>query len=326
MNFQKLKKVLKFKIALDLCEKAAEQGRDSFFDKWWYFDTNCLSELVKLSKKGYSIKINDFIQGRDILLSSTHMQELRNAPNILRSIPLVLSSANVYLVPDLTKFWYTDILNFLNVNHKPINSLQVYPLQPQLLDMITYNRKKEFEQVCAETEFNIAQQFHTKVEPDIGADLDERKLCAHIVRQIKHYSNGWFQIDIKHEDCHATNFPSFYVFFYTYYFRYIKNRNIKPNKNDFIDMLNCLAAPYCERFYFEAAFTSILRNNVKGRKPPTAFQIIKKLYKKGLIDKKEYEIHHKNKRKLSHTSPLLEHNEIFNFSEMRSQIIRYSLS
>ncbi|GAG92285.1 unnamed protein product [marine sediment metagenome] len=142
MNFPKLKKALKSKIALDLCKKAAEQGRDSFFYKWWYFDTNCLSELVKLSTKGYSMKINDFIQDRDILLSSTHMQELRKVPNILRSIPLVLNSANVYLVPDMTRFWYTDIFNFLNDDHTLVNSLQAYPLQPKLLDMITSNRKK----------------------------------------------------------------------------------------------------------------------------------------------------------------------------------------
>lgn len=326
MNFQKLTKTLQLKIALEFCKKAAEQGHDSFFDKWWYFDTNCLSELVKLSEEGYSMKINDFIQGRDILLSSTHMQELRKVPNILRSIPLVINSANVYLAPDITRFWYTDFLNFLNVDHFPMNSLQVYPLQPKLLDMITCNRRNEFEQICTISEFDIVHKFHSKVEPDIGADLDERDLCVHIFKRINHYGKEWFKIDIPPVDCHAVNFPSFYVFFYTYYFRYIKNSNIKPNKNDFIDMLNCLAAPYCERFYCEAAFTSILRNNVQGRKPPTAFQLIKKLYNMGLIDREEYEIHRKNKVKLSHTSPLLEHNEIINFAEMRSQIIQHSVS
>jgi hypothetical protein len=308
------------KRALELCRKEAEQGRDSFFDRWWYFDTNCVSELVKLSLSGHSVAVRDFVRGKDILVSSTTVQELRKAPNILQSVLVTLDTANVYLAPDITRFWYTDILNFLNVERIPINSLQVYPLQPSLLGMVTDARREEFEQACFVSERNVAQQFFDKIYPDIGANLDERDLCIYIYNVVNDYGREWFDIDIPPADSHPANFPSFYVFFYAYYFRYVKNKDVRPELNDFIDLANCLAATYSERFYCEATFATILRNYVQGRKPPVAFQLMKKLYKKGLIDTEVYRAQRKNKSMLNRTAPLLEHTEIFNFTEMRSQI------
>jgi hypothetical protein len=321
MSFQLLTKDRQLKIALDLCKKQAEQGKDSFFDQWWYFDTNCLSELVKLFAGSHSTAVHDFVAGRNILLTSTSMQELRKVPNILQLLPSALKTANLYMAPDNTKFWYTDISNFLNVDRIPMNSLEAYPLQPDLLKMITSTHSAEFEQICSASEREVAQQFFTRVGPDIGADLDERDLSMHIWKVVNKFGHEWFKVNIPPADCNAANFPSLYVFFYTYYFRYVRSGNVKPDLNDFIDLANCSAAPYCERYYCEATFAHLLRNYVKGRKPPTAFELIKKAYKKGLITEEVYRAQKQAKGKLSHTAALLEHTEIFNFAQMRSQIV-----
>ena len=321
MHFQQLPKDQQLKIALELCKKAAEQGKDSFFDHWWYFDTNCLSELVKLSVGGHSSAVHDFVASRDILLTSASMQELRKVPDILRSLPSALETANLYVAPDMTRFWYTDIFNFLNLDRIQMNSLQVYPLQPDLLEMITRTRNAEFEQACTTSEMDVARSFFAKVGPDIGAGLDERDLGVYIWKVVNDLGHEWFQINIPPADCDAANFPSLYVFFYAYYFRYVKSSNVKPDLNDFIDLANCSATPYCERYYCEATFAHILREYVQRRKPPTAFQLIKKIYRKGLITQEAYQAQQQGKAKLNRTIPLLEHTEIFNFTEMRSQII-----
>ncbi len=321
MSSQQLPKDQQLKIALELCKKAAEQGKGSSFDRWWYFDTNCVSELVKLSSEGHSAAVHHFVAGRDVLLTSTSMQELRKVPNILRSVPSALKTAHLYMAPDINKFWYTDFINFLNGDGTQFNSLQVYPLQPDLLEMITHTRSAEFEQACAISEMDVAQRLFAIVGPDIGASLDERDLSVHIFQVVSNLGREWFQIDIQPADCNAVNFPAFYVFFYAYYFRYVKSSNVKPDINDFIDLQNCSATPYCERYYCEATFANILREYVKGRKPPTAFQVMKKMYKKGLITQEIYEAQQRGKTKLSRTIPLLEHTEIFNFTEMRSQIL-----
>ncbi len=249
------------------------------------------------------------------------MQELRKVPNILRSLPSALETANLYMAPDITRFWYTDIFNFVNIDRIQMNSLQVYPLQPDLLEMITHTHSAEFEQACAASEMDVAQQFFARVRPDIGASRDERDLGVHIWKSVNDFGREWFQINIPLADCNAVNFPAFYVFFYAYYFRYVKNSNVKLDINDFIDLLNCLATPYCERYYCEATFAHILHKYVKGRKPPTAFQLVKKMYKEGLITREIYEAQRQGKAKLSRTISLLEHTEIFNFTEMRSQIV-----
>jgi len=225
------------------------------------------------------------------------------------------------MAPDITRFWYTDIFNFLNVDRILMNSLQVYPLQPDLLEMITRTRSAEFERACAASELDVAEQFFAKVGPDIGANLDERDLGVYIWNIVNDFGHEWFQINIPPADCDAANFPSFYVLFYAYYFRYVKSSNVKPDLNDFIDLANCSATPYCERYYSEATFAHILRSYVQGRKPPTAFQLVKKMYRKGLIAPEVCHAQRKARAKLSSTVSLLEHTEIFNLAEMRSQIV-----
>jgi hypothetical protein len=167
----------------------------------------------------------------------------------------------------------------------------------------------------------VAKQLFAIVGPDIGACIDERDLGVHIWKVVSELGREWFHIDIPAADCNALNFPAFFAFFYAYYFRYVKNSQVKPDTNDFIDLANCSVTPYCERYYCEATFAHILREYVKGRTPPAAFQLIKKIYKKGLITQEVYDAQRQGKAKLSRTSALLENTEIFNFTEMRSQIV-----
>jgi hypothetical protein len=321
MKFQQLSKDQQLKIAIELCKKMVERGKDSFFDRWWYFDTNCLSELVKLFAGGQTTSVHNFVAGRDILLTTTSMQELSKAPNILRAIPVTFETANLYLAPDITKFWYTDIFNFLTADRIQMNSLEVYPLRPDLLEMITNSRKSEFERACEISEREVVNEYFSRVGPDIGADLDERDLGVYISKVVNDLSREWFNISIPPADCNAINFPAFYVFFYAYYFRYIKSNNVKLDINDIVDLANCSATPYCERYYCEATFAHILNAYVKGRRPPTAFELIKKTYKKGLINKEVYESQRRSKAKLSIPSTLLDRTQIFNLAEMRKQII-----
>lgn len=106
--------------------------------------------------------------------------------------------------------------------------------------MITHTRSAEFERACATSEINLAERLFDIVGPDIGAGIDERDLGVYIWNVVNDLGREWFQIDIPLADCDAANFPAFFVFFYVYYFRYVKNSNVKPDINDFNDLLNCL--------------------------------------------------------------------------------------
>lgn len=322
MDINNLSKKRQMDLALSLNKSAAELGKDSTFKHWWFFDTNCLSELVKLSSSGHKTNVSNFISGKDVLITSTSIQELSKAPDILLNILSSLETANLYFVPDITKFWYTDFINFFddNKNHVPMNSLDAYPLKPDLIDMVLNTRNDEFEGAINIFEENVLDIFFDRVTPDIGASLDERDLCVHIFKVINEYSQTWFNISIPHADISSLNFPSFYTFFYAYYFRIVKNRDIKLESNDFIDLENCMISPYCESYYCEATFANVL-NNIKGRKPPTAYQIVKKMYKMDLITNDVFNAQRRNKEKLSTTCGLLMDTEILKFADMRSQIL-----
>jgi hypothetical protein len=320
MKFDELPKDMQIALSLELTKRAAEAGRPSFFNRWWFFDTNCLSELVKMTERGLAAQVRSFVVGKDILLTATLLKELRKAPRILESLEAALETANVFLAPDIDRFWYTDIFNFVNVDCIQFNSLEVYPLQQGFLKELTGKHHERFEEVCAKSERELAEFYPKAVGPDIGGKADERDLCVYIWSRVNGFGQEWFKIDIPVADCHSRNFPSFYVYFYTYYFRYIKNSTAKPQLNDFTDMTHCMVAPYCERFYCESTFASILKNNVQGRTPPAAHQLVKKTYKKGLIDSSAYNEKKQKKTIYDKTFPMLESTQIYNYSEMVSQV------
>jgi hypothetical protein len=313
-----LPKSIRIRIALALSKQAAERGKDSFFDRWWFFDTNCISELVKMRDQGFGEHVRRFVTHRDILITSSIVQELRHVPDILRNIDVALQDANLFLVADMTRFWYTDIANFLNVDNIPTNTLETYPAPPDFFRMVV--EREDFEDACLKAEADVQSRFFSAIAPDIGSSFDERDLCIHIAVVINEYGKEWFRIDIPPGDISVANFPSFFTFFYTYYFRYMKQK-VEPDLNDFIDLTNCLPLPYCHRFYGEKKFTTVLRKSVRGRIPPTAFQLAKRLYRKGAIDTATYERKRQNRAALSHSGPLLPNTEIFNFSEMRTHIL-----
>jgi hypothetical protein len=90
---------------------------------------------------------------------------------------------------------------------------------------------QEFETVCKEAESNVNKLFLSKISPDIGASMDERDLGTVIWHKVNQYGNEWFKINIPPADCNSVNFPSFYVSFYTYYYRYIKNSTHVPHQS-----------------------------------------------------------------------------------------------
>lgn len=291
--------------------------RDSFFNQWWFFDTNCLSELVKQWRQGHGTTVDYLIGGKDILLVANTLQELRRAPDILQDLATVLHTANTFVVPDITRFWYTDLMNFCNPTRIPINTLNVQKIQKELFTMIL--TQKEFDAACQEVETSIQNNFLNKVACDIGSQIDERDLCMHIHMIVNRYAQRWLNIEIPIVDCNPKNFPSFYTFFYTYFYRYIKNR-VNATNNDFIDFQNIIPLVYCQRFYGEKKITSVLKKHVQGHYPPSAFHMATRMHKMNKISSEQIHTIKRNKHLYSYTSMLLPDLQIFDFSELRQHL------
>ncbi len=254
-------------------ENRADIGKDSFFSDWWFFDTNCISELVKMCEQGHRQEVLEFVAGRDILVSSLLLMELRLARDVAINLERVLGGANPFLVVDYELFWRADISNFLNVDRMRVNTLEATPVPSGLFVEIT--RNSQFDAVSKQWEQTASTQYLDKVGVDLGSMLDERDLCAFIWAKVNEYSAKWFKVEIPPADCSSVNFPSFYTFYYTYFFRYMKNRDVLPEPNDFVDLTHCMAAPYCERYYAERTFGTLLGSNVKDHRPPTSKQLAK---------------------------------------------------
>lgn len=162
------------RLVLEQWRREAVAGKDAAYKGWTFFDTNCLSELVKLARKGYSSQVRDFVEGRDVLIASTVVQEMRHVPELLAAVPEVLESAYLYLLPDTTKFWQCDIWNFINTERDPRNVLETYLLPADFFYGVAHHL--EFIEVSQRSESQVAQEYADKIAPDLGAQLDEREL------------------------------------------------------------------------------------------------------------------------------------------------------
>lgn len=293
-------------------------NKSSTFNKWWFFDTNCLSEIVKLYKKGHQKNINDFLADKDIVITRVHLQELRHCPDILMDLEEVLSSANVYLVAEVSNFYYCDLINFIDNSPIKLNALDTYKI-PKGQFIAFVEQGEEFEQACKIAEDDVKNRYIPKVKKDLGEVIDERELCTVIINDIREYCLSK-DIDIPIVDMNPINFPTFFTYRYTYYYRYVKNPKTNIELNDFNDLLNCLAVHYCERYYCENKFYNVL-NNVKGLVPPTSFQIAKRMHKKEMISKLQYSSVKANKELHNKTMPLLQDTTLYKFSDMRNQIL-----
>ena len=214
------------------------------------------------------------------------VEELNKRPDLLSGFDETFATAKPYLVPDNSRFWYTDIFNFLNVLDIKMNSLRAYLIPKGFLS--TLSSEIIYKNACESVKSERELYFIKKVIPDIGTNLDERKLITIIFSRLNEYSKNNFGLEIPHADCTSKNFPSFYVFFYTYYFRYIKQKSTIPEINDCLDLSNVMAAPYCERYYCEKKFANILKLQVKNHIPPSSYELANKMYKDGLIEEERY--------------------------------------
>jgi hypothetical protein len=309
-----------YRAVLAKWQDEAAIGKPADFRQWSFFDTNCLSELVKLAEGGNAERVSEFVQGRDVLISSTNLQELRHVPQLAQRIPDIFRKAKLSLVPDLTKFWDADLYNFFNIGGHPRNVLETYPLPTGVFAEL--DKHPKFIEVCERSEQELWQGFRDRVAPDFASKLSEAELGAAIWHKISAYSEeSPYSRAIPPADGRYENFPAFYTFHYTYYFRYMKSDTSKVDPNDFNDLLHSIAAPYCTLMCIEKSFGKLLRNEIQGRVPATPYSIAKKLHKKGHVDPKVLRNASTSQAMRKASEGMLPAVEILTMSEMRSRVL-----
>lgn len=293
---------------------------NSFYNQWWFFDTNCLSLLIKACRAGGKDKeaVHRLLDGKYVVIPSTILGEIRKWPELLNDLVSPFLTSSAFVLPDSTKFLYSDIANFLNVEKTEFDALNAYPLTQEYLEIITDDAR--FNQSFLNSEKQVEQGFFEKVEQDVGANLDERKLLYVIWLRVNELGKQWFNIDIPPADLKSQNFPAWFVYHYAQYYRYVKNGNVTPEANDFNDFIHCSVAPYCERYYCEKTFSNVLNHSVKGHTPSSLESMNKLLLKDGQISKELYERANKAFKILAPHEPLLVNTNVYKYSELKSQL------
>ncbi|HEX5872648.1 MAG TPA: hypothetical protein VFY65_19595 [Longimicrobium sp.] len=295
----------------------AETGKEGYFSGWTFFDTCCLSELVKLADSGEGERVREFVRGRDIVLPLTAIQELRRAASLANRIPDVVASANVYEVPHPTKFWDCDIWNFLNTTRIPRNILEASPFDLRKFQFLIALELPIF----ARAEHMAGDPFRVQIERDRQAGVDEQKLVTLVWSKVNEIARDQYRIEVPIADCRPENFPAIFTFFYLYYFRFLAQKRVVPKPNDFVDLAHGSIAPYCVDFYAEQKMVQLLRRQVKGRVAPTPFHAAKRLSKEGYIDPTQLERARQSEDMKRETAPLLPNTNLITHMEMREAIL-----
>ena len=264
----------------------AEMGKDATFADWTFLDTNCISELAKRVLAAKDGPVLKFLAGRTVLITGPVLIELTKKPNLLSELDWLMSSTEFYIVPNMNKFFEADLWNFIDGGETPRNILEATRVEPGLL--LTMAGSESFRKTFLDSEASTREQFFKKVAPDIGASLDERELTAVIWKRVTDLAKEHYKTEIPIPECHPGNFPSFFTSHYSYYFRYIRANNVRPEFNDFNDFENTKAAPYCSSYFAEAKFANLLRTQVSGHKPPSSYASAKRMRRKGAITAEQF--------------------------------------
>lgn len=166
----------------------------------------------------------------------------------------------------------------------------------------------------------VEAEYVKRVQPDIGADIDERQLLSLIWFRINAIAREWLSLEIPTADARPDRFPAFFTFQYTYYFRSVKSRTVKIQLNDFNDITNTVAAPYCCDFFTEKTVASILRNDVQGRVPPRPIDTARRLNRRGVLPSETLE---RAKATIDQTAPngaLLLNTRVWTINDLRKHV------
>jgi hypothetical protein len=306
------------KLVLDRWATEARLGRPADFRGWTFFETNCFSELVNQARRGNAQAVDSFLRGRDVLVLGTVLGELAEAPDIAAAGPAALRRAPTFLVADVSKFFYCDLWNFVNVDRHPRNVLDAMPLSDAILSSI--GTHQPFLDAVRHSRAQLDPEFLARVAPDVGAGLDERELLPLIWSRINSLALEWLKLEIPTADARPDQFPAFFTFYYSYYFRYVKTRSVKVAVNDFNDLTNTLAAPYCRDFYTERTVAAILRNDVQGRVPPRPIEAARHLAKKGILKPDDLRRAEESQGQKSPNVGLLDNTRIWTINDLREHI------
>ncbi len=307
------------KLVLQEWADEAEQGKPSDFRGWTFFETNCLSELVKLTRTGSARAVQAFLRDRDILLTGPVLSEISAVPDIARDAETMLSTAHVFLVPDVTKFLDCDFWNFISEGRSPRNVLEAVALPADLLSgMLTHGR---FLETVKTSRASLEIEYAPRVKPDVGAGLNERQLLALIWSRINSMAQETYKIELPTADARPDRFPAFFTFHYAYYFRYVKSHGVKVQTNDFNDLSNTLAAPYCRDFFTEKTLAGILRNDLQGRVPPRPIEVASGLRKRGLVSTETFKEARATEAQTAANEPLLANCRIWTINDLREQVV-----
>lgn len=226
------------------------------YDKcdWWFFDTNCLSELVKVFDHGKELEISLLLRDKDVFIPPTVLAELRKCPNLLQALPRVLESTR------LTCF-STQVFPFIRREFFLLLGLKVIDPNPLGLELLTSEGIEYFlvnpdiDRTLASSEKEVNERYSAQVQPDIGAGINEFDIYIYASSVTHDHLKATLRVaeDIipKKMEVSPRTFPSSFGFWYSYYFLYLKSNTSKPNSNDLYDLSHTAAAPICTRFYTE---------------------------------------------------------------------------
>jgi hypothetical protein len=286
---------------------------------WWFFDTNCISELVKLFENGNQSAVHSLLEGKSVLITPSVLGELLSANRFLLKLPTVFESArHVAFTTQTFPFVRREWLLTIKAESVDKNPLGLMDYTTDAADEAI--RNKSFNDAVTKVREDTNNQYVTKLEPDLDANLTAEDVYVYATTTTVGFIKATLQsqdISIPLAAISAKSFPSSYSFWFTYRYLYLDSRPAKARPNDLIDLENVMAAPICERFYTERRLAEALRK-LKNFSLPSQKAIFKRLAEKV----PEANISpHIVKEASSERVKLLDGLKVYVLSELREQVL-----
>lgn len=245
---------------------------------WWFFDTNCLSELVKRFNRGEKESVQHFVKDKYILVQVANLLELTRTTALLEEVPPAFSTAAfVGVTTSVHPFIRRDLYSHLGFERINPNPLGLYELTEEFAQELP--KHQGFRDAVAQSDADVQSRYAGQVNQDIGADfLTPVMIYGYAKMALRRFIESILELEKDHDlpkkiPRNPGTFPSHFTFWAAYRFLYLTDKNVKVRTNDFNDLSLTLAAPVCERFYTEKRLAHVLKQ-VKDYELPSERMVV----------------------------------------------------
>ena len=277
---------------------------------YWLFDTNCISQVLKVFRAGGEERIRTFLGNHKVVLCNLTFSELSASKDLWDILAEFCKSFECYVV-NVENLEANELMNGSEAREP---SLWFRPFRI-FAELFPYMEERgKIPENPKIVKARMAENYLENLRDMIGKRLDEVPLSATIAVKLSQMQKD-ANIEPNISNVNPKFFPYFFTFMHIWHHKFSSNPRAAIETNDLYDMPIAAASSLCGAYFGEGSYVQILKQ-IKSSK-------IKSQYRVARLAKKvnpEFDMlaFEKLKPELDFEYPLLQNTLLLSYGELRN--------